>query len=415
MENYEELAKIYHMDNSSSRDTNIKSELESRLCSKSTFRTNFNTPNGELFIAVPRELSALSERILHTERKVSNLLAKLPEIAQNAVLRSMVLDEVVCTNAIEDVHSTRRQIKDAMDATQAGSADRQRFKELAMLYLSIIDETDNLPHTPEDIRLIYDKVTAEEIPDDKVPDGQIFRQEGVDITAGGIQVIHRGLEPESEIINAMEKMLNLVGDEHIPALYSSISSHYIFEYAHPFYDGNGRTGRYLLSLFLSRILCAPTALSLSRTIAENKEAYYRAFKTVEDPLNHAELTFFVSAILEMIRKAQLGVIDRLQDSISILSSLDDTMRVIKEEKLARGKELDIIYLLLQYEAFGLFGDVSTLDIANYLGVKAPQTRKYMASLRDKGICEKVRSYNPVTYKLTEEFKKKIGSNSVYEG
>lgn len=414
MDDYKELAKIYHMDNSSSRDTNIKKELESRLNAESTFRTDFSTPNGELFLAVPRELSTLSERILRTERKVSSLLRQLPGIAQSAVLRSMVMDEVVCTNAIEDIHSTRRQIKEAMDAAQIGTAETRRFKELAMLYLSIIEGADSLPRTPEDIRLVYDKVTAGEISEDKAPDGRIFRREGVDITASGIRVIHSGLEPESKIVEAMEKMLRLVESESIPALYSSVSSHYVFEYAHPFYDGNGRTGRYLLSLLLSKVLSAPTALSLSRTIAENKEAYYRAFKTVEDPLNHAELTFFVSIILEMIRSAQLGIIDRLERSISALGTLDDIMRNVAENKQARGKELDIIYLLLQYEAFGLFGDVSTLDIANYLGVKMPQTRKYMASLKDKGICEKVGLYNPVTYALTQRFKEEFNIVSTPE-
>lgn len=38
----------------------------------------------------------------------------------------------------------------------------------------------------------------------------------------------------------------------------------------PFYDGNGRTGRYLLALYLDESLSIPTVLSLSRTIAKNK-------------------------------------------------------------------------------------------------------------------------------------------------
>ena len=105
----------------------------------------------------------------------------------------MVLDEVVCTNAIEDIRSTRRQIKDALDAAQSSSADAKRFKELATLYLNIIDGAYELPESPADIRTINDKVTAGEIPPDKTPDGQYFRKEGVDITAGGIRVIHRGL------------------------------------------------------------------------------------------------------------------------------------------------------------------------------------------------------------------------------
>ena len=83
-----------------------------------------------------------------------------------------------------------------------------------------------------------------------------------------------------------------------------LASHYLFEYAHPFYDGNRRTGRYLLSLFLSEPLSKPTVLSLSRTIAENRSDYYAAFRTVDNPLNKGELTFFVYALLDLVRKAQ---------------------------------------------------------------------------------------------------------------
>lgn len=400
---YKELSKLYHMDKSSSRDKAAAKELDARRNAESAFLTGFDTSNGELFFTIPRELSVLSERVLRTERKVSNLLRTLPGIAQSAVLRSMVLDEVVCTNAIEDIHSTRRQIKDALDAAQNSGAEAKRFKELATLYLNIIDGVRELPESPADIRTIYDKVTAGEIPPDKIPDGQYFRKEGVDITAGGVRVIHHGLEPESRIIEAMEKMLVLTKDESLPALYSAIASHYIFEYAHPFYDGNGRTGRYLLSLFLSEPLSVPTALSLSRTIAEHKDTYYRAFMTVEDKLNHAELTFFIYSMLELIRTAQLGIIERLETSVKTLDDLKDIMAKITTDIDLKEKEAQIVFLLLQYEAFGLFGDASVQEIASFLRVGKQQARKYIASLEEKGICRKLNSYNPVTFGLTEEY------------
>lgn len=403
---YKELAKIYHMDRSSSRDKSILVELNSRINAESAFLTGFDTPNGELFFTVPRELSVLNERVLRTERKVSNLLRELPGIARSAVLRGMVLDEVVCTNAIEDIHSTRRQIKEALDTAQEHSASIRRFKELATLYLGITDGGEAAPETPEDIRSIYDKVVAGEIPEDKLPDGILFRKEGVDITAGGVRVIHHGLEPETKIIEAMKKMIDITRDENIPSLYSAIASHYIFEYTHPFYDGNGRTGRYLLSLLLSQSLSAATALSLSRVISENKESYYHAFKTVEDRLNHAELTFFIYTMLDLIRSAQLGVIDRLEASIDMLAQLKNTMEVIISDLKLKEKEGNIVYMLLQYEAFGLFGDATLQEIADHLLVGKQQTRKYLASLEEKGVCQKVNSYSPVTFGLTDEFKAK---------
>jgi len=99
-------------------------------------------------------------------------------------------------------------------------------------------------------------------------------------------------------------MLEIVNSDEVPQVYSSIIGHFLFEYIHPFYDGNGRTGRYLLALWLSEPLSLLTSLSLSRIIFENKDVYYRAFKRAEHPLMHGELTFFVISMLELVRQAQ---------------------------------------------------------------------------------------------------------------
>lgn len=94
----------------------------------------------------------------------------------------------------------------------------------------------------------------------------------------------------------------------------------------PFYDGNGRTGRYLLALYLDESLSIPTVLSLSRTIAENKNAYYAAFSSVKNPLNHGEMAHFVYAMLELIRTAQSSMIERLQNSIEHFEAVQQNCR-----------------------------------------------------------------------------------------
>ncbi len=59
--------------------------------------------------------------------------------------------------------------------------------------------------------------------------------------------------------------------------------HFQFESIHPFYDGNGRTGRIinLLYLVLKKLLDAPI-LYLSRYIVQNKSAYYQKLQAVRD-------------------------------------------------------------------------------------------------------------------------------------
>ena len=79
-------------------------------------------------------------------------------------------------------------------------------------------------------------------------------------------------------------------------------SHFFFEYIHPFYDGNGRFGRYLLSLYLARKLDNLTAFSVSYSISRNLDDYYKSFVEVEDVTNYGEITFFVENILKTIKK-----------------------------------------------------------------------------------------------------------------
>lgn len=328
-------------------------------------------------------------------------------IANEALLRGLVLDEVVSSNMIESVHSTRRQIKDTLNALDSGSAAQRRFNEFATLYLSIVDGTALPPTTPEDVRSIYDKVMSGELSEKEMPDGKLFRAESVNVVSR-TRVIHRGLVPEERIIDAINAMLDVASKEEIPTLYGAIASHYLFEYAHPFYDGNGRTGRYLLALYLHIPLSSATSLSLSRTIAENKNDYYRAFETAQNPLNHGELTHFVFEMLRLINLAQEHLLERLDASEKMFDNINNAMEHVVEENHLKSKEQDILYMLMQYEAFRLFGDAPLTEIAKYLGVGNQMARRYLSTLESHGLVQKARGRNPLTFALTESFKSKFG-------
>ena len=409
---YKELAKVFYMDSSSNREANLAAEEARRRDSVGTFRLGYETKAGELFLAVPKELSALTEQVLRTERKVTALLNGMNLLAANAVLRGLVFDEVVFTNAIEGIHSTRRQIKDALESV-SNDASRCRFKELALLYMDIASGKAEEPTTPEGVRAIYDRVMDGELDDAHIPDGRLFRKDGVDVIAGGVNVIHRGLEPEEKIVEAVKSMLALIEDEGLPSLYAALASHYLFEYAHPFYDGNGRTGRYLCSLMLDRSLSKPTVLSLSRVILEHRDQYYKAFRSVENPMNKGELTFFVMEMMSLVRKAQLDVIDRLDCAWRRQSELRELMDdAIERTDLKKKQEQGIVFMLMQYETFGMFGDASVEEVANYLKVGTQAARKHLRALEDKGAAVKVNKRKPVTFGLTQQFKEEFGVEPV---
>ena len=267
---YPTLEKLFYKDASSKRYENHREQLLLRLEAESTFRTGITLEHGELFCAVPRELSVANERVLRRERRVSALWKALPPVALGAFLRSLILDEVVYSNEIEGVHSTRRQIEVALNEAKrdtsslAGAAKRPHapFMEFARLYLGLTDNPQ-LPNALQDIRDIYDAVMRDSLDDEDQIKHSLFRTRPVVIESNRGKILHEGVMPETAIKKMLEQMLALMHSEEIPEIYSALLSHFLFEYVHPFYDGNGRTGRYLLALSLSTPLSQPTVLSLS--------------------------------------------------------------------------------------------------------------------------------------------------------
>ncbi len=404
MAEYIPLQKLYYTYASSERDSLIKEDVLKRIEAASTFRTRIKLETGELFLAMPKELTILNERLLRVERKVSHLWRELPGIAQWSYLRGLVMNEIVSTNEIEGIHSTRRQIEDALKSAEADSAttDYKRFREFANLYLELTNKNHIYPQTPQDIRSIYDAVVAGELDDGQQPDGSIFRKDAVDVMSPRQTVVHRGVMPESRIIEMIEQMIALMESPDIPPTFAAIMAHFLFEYIHPFYDGNGRTGRYLLALYLSEPLSLATVLSLSSVIAENKGKYYKAFKTAEDRLNQSEVTFFVMQMMEFIRLAQDSLMENLERKKVLLERAKESLRdTAKEPYTLSERQQTVIFLAVQNHLFDMFSEISLDDIASYSGTSTQTARKYTLELEEKGLLHPI-AFRPLKFKLTQE-------------
>lgn len=407
---YESLRTLFYKDNSSDRYSNAATMAKVRIEAESTFRTGMDTPVGELFLAVPRELSLLNEQVLRHERRITSRMRELPPVAQWAMIRGLIVDEVVSTNELEGVHSTRRQINELLqsDTPTKDPLQQKRFRELAKLYIGLTDQQQPKPLKSEDIRFIYDSVMdGEPLETIDFPDGMLFRKGKVDIIGPGNRVVHEGLYPESEIISGIEKMLAIASSDEMPETFSSIVSHFIFEYIHPFYDGNGRTGRYLLALYLSGPLSILTSLSLSRVIAANRDAYYRSFREAEHPLNHGELTHFVMNMLENVRAAQNDLDASLSEKKALLDQMSANLPGFGEARDLCEKELDIVYMLAQLDLFAAFPEAPQQEVADFIRLSKQQSRVYTRSLEEKGVVVAA-SRRPLRFKLTEPAALELG-------
>ncbi|MDM8565912.1 Fic/DOC family N-terminal domain-containing protein [Candidatus Halobeggiatoa sp. HSG11] len=98
------------------------------------------------------------------------------------------------------------------------------------------------------------------------------------------------------LLNNLETYIN--ADADIDPLICMAVIHYQFESIHPFYDGNGRTGRVIniLYLVLKQLLDLP-ALYLSRYIIQHKADYYRLLQEVRTKNNwEAWILYMLDAV-----------------------------------------------------------------------------------------------------------------------
>lgn len=144
------------------------------------------------------------------------------------------------------------------------------------------------------------------------------------------EIVYVPPQNEAEIIRHMtnlEKYLNYDDFSGVDPLIKMAVAHYQFESIHPFYDGNGRTGRIMNILYLVRqkLLEIPV-LYLSRYLIKNKMTYYSLLQAVRDESD------WQAWLLFMLK----GVEATSLESITIIQKIRKLMNVYREN-LAKHK------------------------------------------------------------------------------
>ena len=90
--------------------------------------------------------------------------------------------------------------------------------------------------------------------------------------------------------------------------------HYQFESIHPFYDGNGRTGRIInvLYLVMNGLLDLPI-LYLSRYIIENKSDYYKLLQEIRETDNWENWILYLLNGIEVVAKETIALISKIKE------------------------------------------------------------------------------------------------------
>jgi Fic family protein len=239
---------------------------------------------------IPNKLPILNDietkKILKKSISSNKALAKLNGIAQiipnsNILINSLALQEAKDSSEIENIITTHDELyKATLDIKNISYATKevQNYKNALLKGFSLV--VDN--------KLLLKKYIVEIQKELEQNDAGVRKQSGTNLanakTGEVIFTPPQTYEDIEKLLTNLEKYINEPND--IDPLVNMAIIHYQFETIHPFYDGNGRTGRIIniLYLILNDLLDIPI-LYLSNYIIKNKSDYYRLLQEVRTKNN----------------------------------------------------------------------------------------------------------------------------------
>ena len=345
----------------------------------------------------PKREKVETLEILRQLSKSSKSLGELKGIAQTMPNQEMLINAVVLQEAkdsseIENIITTQDELYKALATkTKQGS----QVKEVINYRRAIFSGNDLLKKQGflrlKDIEFLQKTIIENNAGIRSIP-GTVLKNDKTG------EVVYTPPQEKEQILDLLGNFLehfNLT-QENFPPLINLAILHYQFESIHPFYDGNGRTGRILniLYLIINNLLDIPI-LYLSSYINENKTDYYRLLNKVNKSDEWEE---YILYILKAIEVTSNRTIDKIN---AINNLLSETIEIAqnKEPKIYRKELIELLfeqpYSKIEY-------------VVQKLNVERKAASRYLNSLEKIGILtsEKIgREKIYVNKKLIEILKK----------
>lgn len=389
---YESFYKAFY-----ASDDQGKKLYNDRFNNDTTFHLNEQIGNHSAFICCSFELMKMANDIYQLNNDIVELIKKSDLF--EALNYYTLIEEIIMTNNIEGVISTRKEIR---DLTAVNKPKKYlRFYGIVNKYRKIInDESFSPVQNVKDIRNLYDQMMLPDIQNTQpgnTPDGEIFRKDPVEVYSG-TKAIHKGVMPESEIIRQMNEALVFLNDQEMPLLVRAAAFHYLFAYIHPFYDGNGRMNRYISSYYLSAVLNKYAALQLSVACKKNQKKYYDAFKITNDPRNRGDLTYFVLSFFEIMIDGMQSFKNKVKDQQEKYLHYSEGITKLN----LTHTENEILETILQNTLFDA-PDCTISDLADQIHKSSKTVSKYVRLFIKRGYISRIKIERNFSYSFNYDY------------
>lgn len=310
--------------------------------------------------------------ILKQLAKTSRILAELKGIAntmpnQNILINAIMINEAKSSSGIENIVTTHDEIYKSMVKDKSTSLAAKEVVD----YRSAIWEGYNLVKEKGMINIniitsIQEKIEHNDAGIRSMP-GTVIKN---DLTG---EIIYTPPQNKNEILEYMKNLEDYINNDNdgVDVLIKLAIIHYQFESIHPFYDGNGRTGRILniLYLILKGLIDAPI-IYLSKYIIRNKNEYYRLFKKTRETDNFEDWIIYILVGIEEMAKETINIINKIKNEINKMKDeLSEKTKIYSQELL------DALF-------FEFYTKIPYIQ--QQLGVSDKTAQKYLDNLAELG-------------------------------
>ena len=330
-------------------------------------------------LPLPQEIE--TQKVLKKAISANRALANLNGVARiipnsTILINSLVLQEAKDSSEIENIITTHDELYRAnldIESITNEAKEVQNYKEALLRGFSLVSDT----------KLLLKKhiIEIQEILEQN--DAGIRKQAGTNLknaqTGEVIYTPPQDYETIQELLTNLEIYINEPND--IDSLINMAIIHHQFESIHPFYDGNGRTGRIIniLYLILKDLLDIPV-LYLSRYIITHKADYYRLLQEVRTEDKWEEWILY---ILEAVEQTSL-------ETIELINRISDLMIKIQDkisQELPKIYSKDLVEILFMHP-------YTKIDfLVDRLNITRKTASKYLNELENIGILENIQIKN----------------------
>jgi len=319
----------------------------------------FETP------AVLKRLNAASRRLA----ELKGVAASIPN--QGILVNTLGIQEAKDSSAIENIVTTHDELfrNDAADTGSPEAKEVRRYREALFEGFQAVMKTGLL--TNRHVLDIQARLERSDAGFRRVP--------GTVLTNSAGETVYTP-PPPNQIECLMGDLERFVNDGSVfdaDPLVRMALIHYQFESIHPFYDGNGRTGRIMNVLYLVKedLLTIPV-LYMSRQIVRTKGEYYRRLRAVREDDAWEEWVIYMLGVVEHTANETIATIQ------AIKAALEDYKVRIRERH--RFYSQDLINNLFTHPY------TKIAFVCQDLQVSRVTATKYLDELTADGFLEKLR-------------------------